>query len=88
MALAQQIVKKGLSARQVEALVKKSDRSRVQTSPPAKTANIRDLEEKASIATGVKVTIEWDENKDNGSMHLRNCSHDQLESLLVRLGVM
>ncbi len=88
MALAQQIVKKGLSARQVEALVKKSDRSRVQTSPPAKTANIRDLEEKASIATGVKVTIDWDENKDNGSMHLRNCSHDQLESILVRLGVM
>jgi ParB family chromosome partitioning protein len=88
MALARQIVKKGLSARQVEALVKKGDGSRVQTGPPEKSANIRDLEEKASTATGVNVTIEWDENRDIGSVHLKNCSHDQLENILVRLGVM
>lgn len=88
MALARQIVKKGLSARQVEALVKKGDGSRVQTGPPEKSANIRDLEEKASTTTGVNVTIEWDENRDIGSVHLKNCSHDQLENILVRLGVM
>ena len=88
MALARQIVKKGLSARQVEALVKKGDGSRVQTGPQEKSANIRDLEEKASTATGVNVTIEWDENRDIGSVHLKNCSHDQLENILVRLGVM
>ena len=88
MALARQIVKKGLSARQVEALVKKGDGSRVQTGSPEKSANIRDLEEKASTATGVNVTIEWDENRDIGSVHLKNCSHDQLENILVRLGVM
>jgi ParB family chromosome partitioning protein len=88
MALARQIVKKGLSARQVEALVKKGDGSRVQTGPPEKSANIRDLEEKASTATGVNVTIEWDENRDIGSVHLKKCSHDQLENILVRLGVM
>jgi len=88
MALARQIVKKGLSARQVEALVKKGDGSRVQTGTPEKSANIRDLEEKASTATGVNVTIEWDENRDIGSVHLKNCSHDQLENILVRLGVM
>ena len=88
MALARQIVKKGLSARQVEALVKKGDGSRVQTGPPEKSANIRDLEEKASNATGVNVTIEWDEDRDIGSVHLKNCSHDQLENILVRLGVM
>jgi ParB family chromosome partitioning protein len=88
MALARQIVKNGLSARQVEALVKKGDGSRVQTGPPKKSANIRDLEEKASTATGVNVTIEWDENRDIGSVHLKNCSHDQLENILVRLGVM
>ena len=88
MALARQIVKKGLSARQVEALVKKGDGSRVQTGPPEKSANIRDLEEKASTATGVNVTIEWDENRGIGSVHLKNCSHDQLENILVRLGVM
>jgi ParB family chromosome partitioning protein len=88
MALARQIVKKGLSARQVEALVKKGDGSRVQTGPSEKSANIRDLEEKASTATGVNVTIEWDENRDIGSVHLKNCSHDQLENILVRLGVM
>ena len=88
MALARQIVKKGLSARQVEALVKKGDGSRVQTGPPEKSADIRDLEEKASTATGVNVTIEWDESRDIGSVHLKNCSHDQLENILVRLGVM
>ena len=88
MALARQIVKKGLSARQVEALVKKGDGSRVQTGPQEKSANIRDLEEKASTATGVNVTIEWNENSDIGSVHLKNCSHDQLENILVRLGVM
>ena len=88
IALARQIVKKGLSARQVEALVKKGDGSRVQTGTPEKSANIRDLEEKVSTATGVDVTIEWDENRDIGSVHLKNCSHDQLENILVRLGVM
>ena len=88
MALARQIVKKGLSARQVEALVKKGDGSRAQTVPPEKSANIRDLEEKASTAIGVNVTIEWDENRNLGSVHLKNCSHDQLENILVRLGVM
>ena len=88
MVLARQIVKKGLSARQVEALVKKGDGSRVQTGTLEKSANIRDLEEKASTATGVNVTIEWDENRDSGSVHLKNCSHDQLENILVRLGVM
>lgn len=88
MALARQIVKKGLSARQVEALVKRGDGSRVQTGTPEKSANIRDLEEKASTAIGVNVTIEWDENRDIGSVHLKNCSHDQLENILVRLGVM
>ena len=87
IALARQIVKKGLSARQVEALVKKGDGSRVQTGTPEKSANIRDLEEKVSTATGVDVTIEWDENRDIGSVHLKNCSHDQLENILVRLGV-
>ncbi len=88
MALAWQIVKKGLSARQVEALVKKGDGSRVQTGRREKSANIRDLEAKASTATGVNVTIEWDENRDIGSVHLKNCSHDQLENILVRLAVM
>jgi ParB family chromosome partitioning protein len=88
MALARQIVKNGLSARQVEALVKKGDGSRVQTGPPEKSANIRDLEKKASTATGVNVTIEWDENRDIGSVYLKNCSHDQLENILDRLGVM
>ena len=87
-ALARKIVKKGLSARQVEALVKKGDRSRAQEGPPEKSANIRDLEKKASTATGVIVAIEWDENKNSGSVHLKNCSNDQLEIILGRLGAM
>ena len=88
IALARHIVKKGLSVRQVEALVKKVDGSRMNACAPKKSANIRDLEKKASNAIGVNVTIEWDEIRDNGSVHLKNCSHDQLENILVKLGVM
>ena len=86
-ALARQIVKEGLSARQVEALAKKSDGSGARKGPPEKSANIRDLEERASAATGVNVMIKWDEDRDNGSVHLQNCSRDQLEDILLRLGV-
>ncbi len=87
LALAQQIVKKGFSARQVESLVKKADGKRVLKNSAEKSANIRHLEEKASVATGVTVTIDWDQDRENGSIHLQNCSSEQLENILDRLGV-
>ena len=87
LVLARQIVKKGLSARQVEALVKKGDGLRTQTGLPEKSADIRHLEEKAGIVTGVTVTINWDERRDRGSLHFLNCSSEQLENILLKLGV-
>ncbi len=87
MALARQVVTKGLSARQVELLAKKTDGPRVLKSQPEKSANIRDIEKKASMSTGVNVTIEWDEDKNNGSVHLKNCTQEQLENIIRRLGV-
>ena len=86
VALARQIVKKGLSARQAEALAKRGDGSHATKTQPEKSADIRDLEDKASAATGVTVMIEWDEDRDNGSVHLKNCSREQLETVLLNLG--
>ena len=86
VALAQQIVKKGLSARRAEALAKRGDGSHATKTRPEKSADIRDLEDKASAATGVTVMIEWDEDRDNGSVHLKNCSREQLETVLLNLG--
>ena len=86
VALAQQIVKKGLSARQAEALAKRGDGSHAAKTRPEKSADIRDLEDKASASTGVTVMIEWDEDRDNGSVHLKNCSREQLETVLLNLG--
>ena len=86
VALAQQIVKKGLSARQAEALAKRGDGSHAAKTRPEKSVDIRDLEDKASASTGVTVMIEWDEDRDNGSVHLKNCSREQLETVLHNLG--
>ena len=83
-----EIVKKGLSARQVEALVKKGDGSACSDRSAGKICQYPRSRGKGQHRYGVNVTIEWDENKDIGSVHLKNCSHDQLENILIRLGVM
>ena len=87
LAIARQIVKKDLSARQVEALAKKGDGVRLPKHPLKKSANIKELEKRASLATGVDVMIVWDEDRNNGSMNFKNCSGDQLEDILLKLGV-
>ena len=87
--LAREIVKKGLSARQVEALAKKSRRG----STPAKAADhgapadIRALEAKAAATLGLTVKIGWNDAREKGEVKLQCQSLEQLEDVLAKLGI-
>jgi ParB family chromosome partitioning protein len=87
--LAREIVKKGLSARQVEALAKKPRRG----STPAKAANhgasadIRALEAKAAATLGLTVKIGWNDAREKGEVKLQCQSLEQLEDVLAKLGI-
>lgn len=87
--LAREIVKKGLSARQVEALAKKPRRG----STPAKaadhgaSADIRALEAKAAATLGLTVKIDWNDAREKGEVKLQCRSLEQLEDVLAKLGI-
>ena len=87
--LARDIVKKGLSARQVEALAKKPRRG----STPAKaadhgaSADIRALEAKAAATLGLTVKIGWNDAREKGEVKLQCQSLEQLEDVLAKLGI-
>ena len=86
--LAREIVRRGLNARQVEALVSRP-RSGSVTRPTAatKSADIRTLEAKAEKTLGVKMDIVWNEARDSGKMSLSFSKLEQLEDVLKKLGI-
>ena len=90
-ALARRVVEKGLSARQVEALVKsqKSPTSTghaAATKPKAnKTADIRALEESMQAKLGLRLDIEWHEDKNRGRLVMHFNSLEQFESVIDKL---
>ena len=86
--LAREIVRRGLNARQVEALVSRP-RSGSVTRPTAatKSADIRALEAKAEKTLGVKMDIVWNEVRDSGKMSLSFSKLEQLEDVLKKLGI-
>ena len=86
--LAREIVRRGLNARQVEALVARP-RSGSATRPSAatKSADIRALEAKAEKTLGVKMDIVWNEARDSGKMSMSFSKLEQLEDLLKKLGI-
>ena len=88
-ALAADIARLGLNARQAEALVARPrDASSKQiAAAPAKSADIRALEAKAEKTLGVKMDIKWDEGRDRGKMSLSFTKLEQLEDVLKRLGI-
>jgi len=85
---ARSVVDKQLSVRATEALVK---RVREQVPPkeakprPAKTASVRDLEERLTRALGGPVTITEDAPGKAGRIEIRYMDLDHLERLLDRL---
>ena len=89
--LAAEIVKKGLSVRQVEALVKRTtDRPKAVPASNAtapKNADTRRLEEDLSAALGLSVSINHEEGKPTGTLTLRYKSLDQLDQICRKLSV-
>ena len=92
-ALVKKIINRGLSVRQTEALVKKSQQSgddpgltatQKQTSS-AKDADTRALEEDLAAATGVKVTLSHKPNAESGQLTLHYSTLEQLDDLCRKL---
>ena len=87
--LAREIVKKGLSARQVEALAKKPRRGSTPTKAAdhGASADIRALEAKAAATLGLTVKIGWNDAREKGEVKLQCQSLEQLEDVLAKLGI-
>ena len=86
VALAGQIAANGLSARQVEALVK-SGKSGKSGSPAAapKTADIIGIERTLADRLGLAVDLNWDEARRSGKLVMRFTDLDQFEAVYERL---
>jgi ParB family chromosome partitioning protein len=85
---ARTVVDKQLSVRATEALVKKArspDSDRRPPPRPAKSASVRDLEERLTRSLGGPVTITEDEPGKAGRVEIRYMDLDHLERLLDRL---
>ncbi len=88
---ARKVVAKQLSVRATEDLVKKTRAPEAARPPrpapgiPAKSASVRDLEERLTRAVGGPVTITEDEPGKAGRIEIRYMNLDHLEKLLDRL---
>jgi len=89
---ARTVVERALSVRQTEALVKKlraPAKARPRAAAPAKSASVRDLEERLTRALGGPVTIEEEEPgsipPSGGRIEIRYLDLDHLDRLLDRL---
>jgi len=81
--LAREVEKKGLSARQVEALARR------ESGPPRrklpKSADIRALEKQVSDKTGLAIDIRFNEKNQKGVIRISCESLDQLEAMIAKL---
>ncbi len=87
--LAQLIIAKSLSARQVEALVSqdKGTASAQNKKKAEKSADIRAIERQAQIDLGIRLSLDWQEEKEKGTLSMSLSSLDQLEDILAKLGI-
>lgn len=81
--LAQMIRKKGLSARQVEALVAKQDRP--DSSRPEQSADIRRLEKDLCAQSGFDISLRYDEGSEKGTITIKASSLEQFEAIIAKL---
>ena len=96
-ALAQEIISKGLSARQAEALVKQragtdttsgvSDIGVTVKKGPEKPADILALEARAAEQLGLAMTIDWDASKTRGKLVFACEDFAQITFILEQLGL-
>ena len=91
VALAREVAARGLSARQVEAMVARRKRGAAgaskSTAAPGKSADIRALEAKAEKALGLRLAIDWDETAGKGRMAISFTSLEQFETVMAKLGI-
>ena len=97
LSLALHIAKKGLSARQAEALAKKSPASgSLESISAAKSGtsaardispDIKALEDRAAAKLGLVVKIDWDSAQDKGLLQLKCESLEQMDEILAKLGI-
>lgn len=90
--LAREVAAKGLSARQVEALVARdrasSGKAASKTSKMAgKSADIRALEARAENILGLRLDIDWNEETGKGRMAMTFKSLEQFEAVMEKLGI-
>jgi len=87
-ALAQQIIARGLSVREAEALSqrKPAPKSAAGAVPPPRDADIVALEKQLSDATGFSVQIHNKPKSESGHVEIRYRTLEQLDAILARLG--
>ena len=90
--LAKDVIKKGLSVRETEALVKKAQSAQGATpfaapkaAAPVKDADTRALEDDLSAALGLKVNLTHGASGEKGSLTLHYSSLEQLDELCRKL---
>ena len=85
-ALAQEIVKRGLNVRQVEAMARKSGRQQakeVSGQTIGKDANTKALEKRLSDALGLVVSV--DHRGKSGTLHIKYRDLEQLDAIIRKL---
>lgn len=92
VSLARQVAKKGLSARQVEAMVTRgrggTARGALKTAKAReKPADIKALETRAENALGLRMSIDWNEAAETGRMSISFDSLEQFEAVMAKLGI-
>lgn len=90
--MAREIVKHGLSVRAVEEIVRRSKvdggRGRgVSGARPAKSAHMKDLESRLTVACGTKVVVEEGRQKGRGKIVIEYYSLDDFDQIARRLGL-
>ena len=91
--MAREIVKHGLSVRGVEEIVRRSKdggsrvRITANSGRPTKSAHVRELENRLSLACGTKVLIEEGRKKGYGKILVEYYSLDDFDRLAKRLGL-
>ena len=91
VALARRVAEKGLSARQVEALVKSQKSSpakgpvKAASTREVKPADIRALEEEMQSKLGLRLDIDWNVDKERGRLVMHFNSLEQFEAVMAKL---
>ena len=85
--LAQLVVEKGLSAREVEKLARFEAPEVTDQKKPEKSSDIKALEKKAKDVLGLRLSVDWNEATEKGAVKFKISSFSQLDMLLEKLGL-